>query len=375
MKRHRHHRRGSGFTLLELLLVIAIIAVLAALLLPSLGKAKLQAMRANCVNNLQQLGIAFHSFAHDHGGKFPMLVSTNDGGTLISDLGTTGVPYEIAPAYQHLQALSNELVTPKILICPADVRTPAEKFARLQNDNVSYLVAVNAPLGKSTAVLSGDRNIAAATATGILQTDGDESPRFRWTDEIHKTQGNLLFADGHVEKQNNPTLKQTFTLVSTPVVIAIPKSGVTRPAATAQPPPPPEQPLTPLAPPSTTKTPPVNVPPPTNIIPIHPQHVKITTPAPKTLITAISTKPAPEKIVTNAPTLVARTTVVQSPNEQMSPLAQFDQDLVELLQKIITRGYLLLLLLLLVLLAIAAWRAWKRWQERRGKNMPMKGEL
>ena len=59
----------------------------------------------------------------------------------------------------------------------------------------------------------------------------------------------------------------------------------------------------------------------------------------------------------------------------MSPLAQFDQDLVELLQKIITRGYLLLLLLLLVLLAIAAWRAWKRWQERRGKNMPMKGEL
>ena len=64
MKRHQQNRQENGFTLLELLLVIAIIAVLAALLLPSLGRAKLQAMRANCVNNLQQLGIAFHSFAH-----------------------------------------------------------------------------------------------------------------------------------------------------------------------------------------------------------------------------------------------------------------------------------------------------------------------
>jgi prepilin-type N-terminal cleavage/methylation domain-containing protein/prepilin-type processing-associated H-X9-DG protein len=373
MRQHRHHRHDRGFTLLELLLVIAIIAVLAALLLPSLGKAKLQAMRANCVSNLQQLGIAFHSFAHDHGGKFPMLVSTNDGGTLISDLDTNGVPYEIAPAYQHMQALSNELATPKILICPADARTPAEKFARLQNDNVSYLVAVNAPLGKSTAVLSGDRNIATATATGILQTDGETSPRFRWTDEIHKTQGNLLFADGHVEKQNNPTLKKTFALVSTPVVIATPKSGVTRPTTISEPPPP-APPLTPLAPPSTTKTPPVNVPPPTNIIPIHPQHVKIV-PAKQPSLTV--TKPiaaAPEKVVTNAPTLVARTTVVQSSNEQVSPLAQFDQDLVELLQKIITRGYLLLLLLLLLLLAIATWRVWKRWQEQRRKRMPMKGD-
>jgi prepilin-type N-terminal cleavage/methylation domain-containing protein len=120
MRQHRPHRHDRGFTLLELLLVIAIIAVLAALLLPTLGKAKLQAKRVNCVSNLQQLGIAFHSFAHDHSGKFPMHVSTNDGGTLVSDLGTNGVPYEIGPAYQHLQSLSNELVTARLLICPAD---------------------------------------------------------------------------------------------------------------------------------------------------------------------------------------------------------------------------------------------------------------
>lgn len=374
MSRHRQHRRGWGFTLLELLLVIAIIALLAGLLLPTLGKAKLQAKRINCVSNLQQLGVAFHSFAHDHDDKLPMHVSTNDGGTLISKLGTNGVPYEIAPAYQHFQALSNELVSARLLICPADTRAAAEQFAALQNDNVSYLVVVNARFGNSLAVLSGDRNIAAATVTGILQTTPDDNPHVRWTDEMHRGQGNLLFADGHVEKQNNPTLKKTFTLVSTPVGITLQRSGATSNTASGQPPPQDNPPQS-LAPAPTTKTPPVNVPRPTNSIPIHPQYVKLT-PAVETTLT--NTKPAaaaPEKIVTNAPTLVAKTTVVQPPNEQVSPLAPFDQDLVEWLQLIITRGYLLLLLLFLLLLAIATRRAWKRWQERRGKNMPVKGDL
>ncbi len=373
MKRHRQNRQGRGFTLIELLLVIAIIAILAALLLPTLGKAKLQAKRINCVSNLQQLGVAFHSFAHDHGGKFPMHVSTNDGGTLISTLGTNGVPYEIAPAYQHLQALSNELVTARLLICPADTRMAAEKFTALQNDNVSYLVAVNAPLGKSTAVLSGDRNITPVNETGILEIEPDENPRFRWTDDIHRGQGNLLFADGHVEKQNNPTLKKTFTLVSTPVVLAFPKSGATRPTASGQPPQ--DNPPQTLAPPPTTKTPPVNAPRPTNAIPIHPQYVKVNPATQTSLAITERAAVAPEKIVTNAPTLVAKTTVVQTPNEQVPPLAPFDQELVEWLQLLITRGYLLLLLLLLLLLAIAAWRVWKRWQERRGKRMSAKGDL
>ena len=369
MKRHRQNRQGSGFTLIELLLVIAIIAVLAALLLPTFGKAKLQAKRINCVSNLQQMGVAFHSFAHDHKGKFPMHVPTNDGGTMIASLRTNGAPCVIGPAFEHLQALSNELVTPKLLICPADARAVAEKFATVGNDNVSYFVAMNAPLGKSTAVLSGDRNITPVNESGYMEIESDENPRIRWTDEIHRLQGNLLFADGHVEKQNNPTLKKTFTLVSTPVVIAVPKSGATRPTASGRPPQ--DNPPQPLSPPPTTKTPPVNAPRPTNAIPIHPQYVKVN-PVVQTSLTI--TKPAaaaPEKIATNAPTLVAKTTVVQTPNEQMSPLAPFDQGLVDFLQMIITRGYLLLLLLLLLLLAIATWRTWKRWQERRGRRPGM----
>jgi prepilin-type N-terminal cleavage/methylation domain-containing protein/prepilin-type processing-associated H-X9-DG protein len=203
----KSNRRAGAFTLVEMLTVIAIIGILAALLLPALEGAKARARRIQCVGNLREIGLATHLFANDHGGKFPTQVSTKDGGSL--EFVTAGYqiyfPQHFYFSYRHFLPLADSLATPKLLACPADLeRWPATNFTRFDNWNLSYAIGLVVDPINPMAVLAADRNLPGPAGHAPNSTTFGHLPFVNpppyWPPGLHSRKGDILFADGHVEE-------------------------------------------------------------------------------------------------------------------------------------------------------------------------------
>ena len=192
-------RPASAFTLLELIMVLVIIILLAGMILPT-GHSRPNISRIKCVNNLKNVGLAYRIFATDNADLFPWQ-STNQ-------MGALQIDYFGDPAV-YFRMVSNELSTPKLLICPRDTRTEAPDFTSITRSNISYFIGLDSDANFPNSFLAGDRNL---TTNGIRLPPGLVRIRTNslvaWDNTQHQLQGNVTMGDGSVQQLSIPRLNE-----------------------------------------------------------------------------------------------------------------------------------------------------------------------
>jgi competence protein ComGC len=205
-----------AFTRAELLVILAVLALLALVVLPALANNRPRSARVICGNNLRQIGMGFQLWGNDHNDTLPQEVPVLQGGTM---------QHALAPnVWLHLAWLSNEVVTPKIFLCPSDTGQPASDFtgspaggylhANFRNGATTYFLGYTGILSLNNAaeIVAGDRNVATAGVSGCsrfntaLVVPRPPTAIARWTDGLHGTAGNVLSYDGRVQQLDSAGL-------------------------------------------------------------------------------------------------------------------------------------------------------------------------
>lgn len=210
-------RQRRAFTLIELLVVIAIIAILAALLLPALSKAKQRAWSARCQSNLRQIGLGMKMFADDNSGLYP-----ESGGDIY--WGATDPSTEKA---SWMEQIFSSVGNTNVYNCPGNAQLPDDMqgpFNYFNGVRAAYIVTGDFAAVKTASIVYPSAYVLSGDTCGIpekssgegfggsfdpLDADKDDysqncvggaangSPYELW--QVHSLGQQVLFSDGHVK--------------------------------------------------------------------------------------------------------------------------------------------------------------------------------
>ena len=215
--------RKVGFTLIELLVVIAIIAILAAILFPVFARARENARRASCMNNLKQIGLGIMQYTQDYDEKYPPALNFGgktwqQGNYPRAGAGMPGAKFNVSDGININHFVSwMDIIYPyvksvQVFTCPSATLAPEESPSYGYNRLISR---VNVTTGGAPASPISLSEISFPAETimildynstyGLYANGGDYLNFFlpvaaRWPSTWpHLEGGNKVFTDGHVK--------------------------------------------------------------------------------------------------------------------------------------------------------------------------------
>lgn len=182
-----------AFTLIELMIVMTIIAILAAIMMPVISILQDMARRAQCGNNQKQIALAMLAYASETGGGFPVRPTAAENGPAVP-AATADPTLTALASLEYLSAFGNGELPPQTFLCPGrSSPRPAAASEAMVSGNATW--ALRPALGAAIPTYAYDWTVPGnAGATRVILADRPLS-----TDEgtAHKKKAVATYADGH----------------------------------------------------------------------------------------------------------------------------------------------------------------------------------